>query len=413
MLSLMRPLVILPLALTGLLHAQTPAAVTQPAERWFPTSEPELLTSDADASLNRLWSWTEYADVAAKLSAMPRIVTLKERPPLSDTARFGLNFSFGGKNRSFAVDGSDRDGYVLYVDIDANGRLTDDEKLGFEKVNGRYSVTISRRVTEVLNGRETDYPLTIRAVLDEAVPPGGTEKVPVLRLNGTTLRKGIAQVGGVPVPFALLGHAGLYDRPDAEVIFDADGRGLQLERSSAPQRFRVSEGKARLGSAVYNFTSIATAARSRSRRRAAPAPERPTLEAGTAAPAFTFRDLGNAEHRLSDYRGKVLLLDFWATWCGPCRAEAPQLAALLAKYGPQGLVIVGVNPNDSLADVQSFMREFNLSWPTVREPTDGPIHRLFRINAWPTHILIGKDGTILANRVGAGDMSALIASAIK
>jgi thiol-disulfide isomerase/thioredoxin len=389
------------------------SAADQAVERWFPAGEPELVTADSEASLSRRWSWEEYAKTTEPLKGRPRIVVLQERPALSSAATFGVNFSFGGRNRSYAVDGSDADGYLLYVDVDGNGKLGDDEKFRMQKADGQYSSVIEQRVEDASGGATETYLVRIRATLGDAVPPEGGAKVPVLKIFGRSIRKGVVQLGALRVPFALVGRAGLYDQPGNEVIFDVDGRGLRLDQNGAPNRYQVSEGRVTLGGAAYRFHVDRFGRALALTPVSSPLPERPSLDAGTVAPAFTFRDLEGRDHQLSDYRGKVVLVVFWATWCGPCRAEAPQIADLLQKYGRDGLVIVGVNPNDALADIQSFVTQYHVAWPTAREPLDGPIHKMFRIDAWPTHILIGKDGRIVANRVSVGEIAALVSVAIR
>lgn len=385
----------------------------QTGERWFPTGEPALVTADAEASLSRRWSWEEYARTTEQLKGRPRIVVLQERPALSAAATYGVNFSFGGKNRSYAVDGSDSDGYRLYVDVDGNGRLTDDEQFRMQKIDGQYSTLFEQRVEDTSAGATETYLVRIRATLGETVPPEGGAKVPVLKIFGRSVRNGIVQLGTLRVPFALVGRAGLYDQPGNEVVFDIDGRGIRLDQDGASNRYQVSEGRVSLGGTAYQFHVDRYGRALALTPVSSPLPERPSLDAGTSAPEFTYRDLDGRDHRLADYRGKVVLLVFWATWCGPCRAEAPQIASLLQQYGRDGLVIIGVNPNDALPDIQSFITQYHVTWPTAREALDGPIRRLFRIDAWPTHILIGKDGRIVANRVSVSDMGPLIAAALK
>jgi peroxiredoxin len=135
-------------------------------------------------------------------------------------------------------------------------------------------------------------------------------------------------------------------------------------------------------------------------------PPRPTLEVNSLAPDFAFTDLDGGRHRLADYRGKVLLLVFWATWCGPCRAEAPAIAEVYQRFKDQGLIVVGINPNDPVSDVKGFIDQFHVAGPTAREPLDGSVHQLFRVTAWPAHFLIGRDGHILANEVDVKHLDA-------
>lgn len=84
------------------------------------------------------------------------------------------------------------------------------------------------------------------------------------------------------------------------------------------------------------------------------------------APALGLKDLRGRVHRLSDYRGKVVLLNFWATWCLPCRAEAPDLVRWQREYKDRGLQVIGVTyPPTNLADVRRFARNFKVNYPVL------------------------------------------------
>lgn len=94
----------------------------------------------------------------------------------------------------------------------------------------------------------------------------------------------------------------------------------------------------------------------------------PTASLGQTqkAPAFELRDLRGRRHKLSDYRGKVVLLNFWATWCPPCRAEVPDLVEWQRQHGRQGLQVIGVTyPPTHLADVRRFVRRFKVNYPVL------------------------------------------------
>lgn len=220
-------------------------------------------------------------------------------------------------------------------------------------------------------------------------------------------------LAGTTVPFALLGRAGIYSQPGSEAVFDLRGRGLDLKNDRSPDRFQVSDGKVTIAGVTYAFRvdrygrGLALAATDR------PMPARPTLELGSAAPEFTFTDLDGVSHRLADFRGRVVLLVFWATWCGPCRVEAPAIAEVYQQFKDQGLVVIGMNPNDPLTDVRQFITQFHVAGLTTREPLDGPVHKLFRVTAWPAHVLIGKDGRIVANDLEVSRLSEAVAAAIR
>ena len=386
------------------------ALAGQTTEQWFATGQPQLLTSAE--GLIPLMAWSEYAALAKNLTG-PRQVALTERPALSERARFGVNFVLGGKNRALAVDGSDDAGYRFYGDTNGDGKLTDDEMLPMTRVAGKYTVRFQSSVTESVSGVTETYPVEMTFTIDTAIPPGQTDPIPILRRCSTTVRRGAVKLLGASVPFALLGRAGIYNQPGSEVVFDFRGRGLDLLDSRSPDRFQVSDGKVTIAGVTYAFRvdrygrGLALVATDK------PIPPRPTLDVGSAAPDFDFTDLDGGRHRLADFRGRVVLLVFWATWCGPCRAEAPTIAEVNERYKDQGFMVIGVNPNDPVADVRKFIDQFHVGGLTTRETLDGSAHKLFRVMGWPAHFLIGKDGRILANDMEVSHLNEAVAAAIR
>ena len=122
------------------------------------------------------------------------------------------------------------------------------------------------------------------------------------------------------------------------------------------------------------------------------------------APVFSATDINGRKVDLADFKGKVILLDFWATWCGPCRIEIPGFVKLQERYRDQGLVVLGVSLDDSVEPVREFYREFNMNYPVVIG--ESRITELYGgIIGLPTTFIIGRDGRIYSKHMGATDVS--------
>ena len=125
-----------------------------------------------------------------------------------------------------------------------------------------------------------------------------------------------------------------------------------------------------------------------------------------AAPAFVRVDLAGRKIRLNDYRGKVVLLNFWATWCAPCQVELPRFAEWQKRYGSQGLQVLAVSMDDSAAPVRRTARRLHLDFPVVMgDPKLG--EKYGGVLGLPITFLIDRDGTIVAQFKGATDLGAL------
>ena len=140
----------------------------------------------------------------------------------------------------------------------------------------------------------------------------------------------------------------------------------------------------------------------------------PNPQTGFSAPDFTLESLSGDQITLTDLRGKVVVLNFWASWCTPCRAEMPALNAVYEKFRDQGLVVLGVNTTyqDDEAAARAAIQEWGLTFPIVLDRDKATSDR-YRIQAMPTTFFVGRDG-VIADMVFGGPMSeALIASKIE
>jgi cytochrome c biogenesis protein CcmG, thiol:disulfide interchange protein DsbE len=133
----------------------------------------------------------------------------------------------------------------------------------------------------------------------------------------------------------------------------------------------------------------------------------PIAETRKPAPAFALPGLHGETVRLSDYRGKVVLVNFWGTWCEPCKEETPALAAVYRKLQDQGLIIIGVDLRnqerpgpDGDADVRAFTERYGVTYPIALDVA-GETARAFQIYPLPTSFFVDQSGTIRYVRAGA------------
>ena len=131
--------------------------------------------------------------------------------------------------------------------------------------------------------------------------------------------------------------------------------------------------------------------------------EPPPLPAGSRAPAFTTTTLQGKPLSLASLRGKVVLIDYWATWCGPCRMATPMLEALHKKFGRQGLRVVGISLDraDSVAQVKPFVKAYGMTYLISAAPAlNGRAARDYRVNGIPSQYLIDKKGIVRWSQSG-------------
>jgi cytochrome c biogenesis protein CcmG/thiol:disulfide interchange protein DsbE len=102
---------------------------------------------------------------------------------------------------------------------------------------------------------------------------------------------------------------------------------------------------------------------------------------------------------LSQYKGKVVVVDFWASWCVPCRRSFPWLNQMQKKYGDKGLVVVGVNMDASAAEAEKFLQAYPADFNIVYDP-QGVLGKQYGVEAMPTSFVVDRNGVIVANHLG-------------
>ncbi|GAB4579430.1 MAG: hypothetical protein Fur0022_21680 [Anaerolineales bacterium] len=121
-------------------------------------------------------------------------------------------------------------------------------------------------------------------------------------------------------------------------------------------------------------------------------------EKGNPAPEFALENLAGEQIALEDFRGKVVLLNFWATWCGPCRVEMPTLESRHQQY-PEKLAVVGIDFDEPKENVAAFVKEFELTFTILLDP-GGEIQNAYRVRGYPTTVFLDEDGIVQIVHIG-------------
>jgi peroxiredoxin len=127
------------------------------------------------------------------------------------------------------------------------------------------------------------------------------------------------------------------------------------------------------------------------------------LRTGDPAPLFTLPDLGGKDLSLQSQRGKLVLVNFWGTFCAPCVAEMPSLEKLHETLSGDGLVVVGVAVDESARDVEQFVKEKGIHFTILQDPGGRKAAELYRTTGYPETFIVSSSGTLLEKYVGPAE----------
>ncbi len=125
----------------------------------------------------------------------------------------------------------------------------------------------------------------------------------------------------------------------------------------------------------------------------------PAAVVGAPAPDFTLTDITGNDVTLSQLKGQVVLINFWATWCGPCRVEMPAIQRRYEAFKDQGFTVLAVNFDEPLTDVSAFAQSLNLSFPVLLDP-GGVVNDLYHMRGYPSSFVVDRSGVIQQLHIG-------------
>ncbi|UCE90150.1 MAG: TlpA family protein disulfide reductase [Pseudomonadota bacterium] len=123
------------------------------------------------------------------------------------------------------------------------------------------------------------------------------------------------------------------------------------------------------------------------------------IKADMMAPDFTLKSASGKNLRLNDYRGQVVMVNFWATWCAPCRKELPHLNKLYQKYQDQGFTLLGVNIDSESAEAKRMAKELKIAFPVLFD-TKQETSKLYKLKAMPSTVLVDRSGKVISYHLG-------------
>lgn len=289
---------------------------------------------------------------------------------------------------------------LLYIDTNNNGDLTDDGVFRWEPGDdGRLQMDVTIPSVFTKNGASL-----LRFKFTRVVWPRGTIWTPMYIVRPEYSRVGHLQIGSKRYVMVIHNHGGFADTNQLTLGIDLDQDGKIEDSALSDEEFEGTE--------PFNVAGESYAISHISERgdqvliKVSPnkVKPRPRLRIGSMAPEIALPMFEGKSTRLSDYRGKVLLLEFWTTYCSPCIAMLPELKALYGKWNRSAFEIIGISLDETLKSkspedlVRSFVSEHQIPWPVAiaGKGMESEIAQAYNLDGFPISILLDQAGRIIS-----------------